>query len=281
MSSKSNRAANCRSASAWSNVPTVMFSVLFDGYPVRFDLTKYVAMLRNATDAFASLPSALYRSSGSSMALRSPRRVLYRLIIHWAISSMLSSSLTAVWFWGRSRPASVACCATAWMSEPKLVAALPMRGPAKRFSSIQHTGHAHKLSTADGERVTTSDWPSVFSMDSGCSISFALSACSVFPSDSILPSISVISSAPACSVRNAQLSGFAAAMPCDANNAKACAASRAWGESVGAWASTLREAATRPRGSASSPAYSPASPTAVYTRVSASASRSRSNHSGR
>ena len=177
------------------------------------------------------------------------RRVLYRPIIHWVISSMLSSSLTAVWFWGRSRPASVACCATAWMSEPKLVAALPMRGPAKRFSSIQHTGHAHKLSTADGERVTTSDWPSVFSMDSGCSISFALSACSVFPSDSILPSIPVISSAPACSVRNAQLSGFAAAMPCDANNAKACAASRAWGESVGAWASTLREAATRPRGS--------------------------------
>ena len=42
----------------------------------------------------------------------------------------------------------------AWMRVPKLVATELGRGPANRFSSIQHTGHAHRLSTADGDRVT-------------------------------------------------------------------------------------------------------------------------------
>ena len=53
---------------------------------------------------------------------------------------------------------------------------------------------------------------------------------------------------------NGQRSGSAAVTPCEASNANASAASRAFGLSSGSDASTLRAAATRPRGSVSSPA---------------------------
>lgn len=65
------------------------------------------------------------------------------------------SAANAWALWERwSSPSSLPCCATAWMRVPKLVATELGRGPANRFSSIQHTGHAHRLSTADGDKVT-------------------------------------------------------------------------------------------------------------------------------
>ena len=164
------------------------------------------------------------------MPFRSPRRRSYSAYICSVIASMLSISLMAVCCSGMSSPASVAFCATVWISEPKFVATLPMRGPEKRFSSIQHTGHAHRLSTADGDRVTTSD-------------------CRVLPSWIVSRSASETGSST-----NGQQSGSAALMPREASNANVSAASRAFGLFDGSIASTLRAAAIKPRGSDSSPA---------------------------
>ncbi len=201
-------------------------------------------MLRNATAAFLSRRNAPNRSAGSPMAFRSPRIRRYSAVIHCVIASMFSSSLGAVWFRGRSSFASVAFCATAWMIDPKFVAALPTRGPANRFSSIQHTGHAHRLSTADGDRVTTSELlaSEVLSDDAGRADGAGRSAAAgretaaaaspeSAPSDEASDSArseSASDSMPleAASV-NGQLSGSAAATPRLASKASAAAASRA------------------------------------------------------
>ena len=181
------------------------------------------------------------------MALKSPHRRLYSAYIHSVIALILSTSLMAVWCSGISSPASVACCATLWISEPQLVATLPMRGPEKRFSNIQHTGHAHRLSTAEGDKVTTSDRRDLpFRPD------VELSDVSLMPVRMTAAIFRMVAST--VSPINGQRSGSAAVTPCEASNANASAASRAFGLSSGSDASTLRAAATRPRGSVSSPA---------------------------
>ena len=124
-----------------------------------------------------------------------------------------------------------------WISEPKFVATLPMRGPEKRFSSIQHTGHAHRLSTADGDKVTmgaacASVLPFPVWIPSGCTPpDDALSDEAL--SDEVSPDDAPPDDAPpddalsdwAGDSTNAQLCGFAARTPCSNRSVNAIAAS--------------------------------------------------------
>lgn len=76
-----------------------------------------------------ALIDALSRAETASMRRSAP-----------AVESKPSAA-NAWALWERwSSPSSLPCCATAWMRVPKLVATELGRGPANRFSSIQHTG---------------------------------------------------------------------------------------------------------------------------------------------
>ena len=105
-------------------------------------------------------------------------------------------------------------------------------------------------------------------MDSGCSISFCLVGMLRFPSDSIFAvdfrhivgSRMFRKERPIVGIRGGD------AMRCQQR--QRLARHRALGGIGRRGQHASRAAATRPRGPASSPAYSPASPTAVYTRVS-------------